>query len=118
PIGGMNRPISTFDEHRERAEQTGDEWQFGSVPTDLAAVPLTARMTYLPAGVLQFNNLMDTDGCASRGPLNILETKLDYFYDHGSFAGSQSTMSKCPSHSSRERPLKIPLMLLSERMGR
>jgi hypothetical protein len=26
---------------------------------------------------------MDTNGCASRAPLNILKTKLNYFYDHG-----------------------------------
>lgn len=73
----------TFDEAKERAEQDGSEWQFGAVQTDLAAVPLNERQSYLPTGVLQFNNEMDTNGCASRGPNNILETKLDYFYDHG-----------------------------------
>lgn len=74
---------STFDEAKERAEQRGDEWQFGAVAVDLAAVPLQSRTSYLPAGVLQFNDVMDTNGCASRAPLNILETKLDYFYDNG-----------------------------------
>lgn len=73
----------TFDERREREEQDGSEWQFGAIQTDLAAVPIEQRMVYLPTGVLQFNNVMDTNGCASRGPNNIIETKLDYFYDHG-----------------------------------
>ena len=75
--------MNTFNEQKERDEQRGDEYQFGAIATDLAAVPLTDRQSYLPTGVLQYNNVMDTNGCASRGPLNILETKLDYFYDHG-----------------------------------
>lgn len=75
--------MNTFNEQKERDEQRGDEWVFGAIPTDLAQVPLEQRMVYLPTGVLQFNNVMDTNGCASRGPNNILETKLDYFYDHG-----------------------------------
>lgn len=73
----------TFDELREREEQQGDEWAFGAIANDLAAVPLLKRIDYLPVGVLQFNNITDTNGCASRAPLNILETKLDYFYDNG-----------------------------------
>lgn len=73
----------TFDEARERAEQKGDEWQFGAIQADLAAVPLINRTQYLPVGVRQFNDQMDTNGCASRSPLNILETKLDYFSDNG-----------------------------------
>lgn len=74
---------NSFDESKERAEQDGSEWIFGAIQTDLAAVPMNVRLQYLPAGVLQFNNLMDTNGCASRGPNNILETKLDWFYDNG-----------------------------------
>lgn len=75
--------MNSFNEQKERDEQDGSEWIFGAIPTDLAQVPLEQRMVYLPTGVLQFNNVMDSNGCASRGPLNILETKLDYFYDHG-----------------------------------
>lgn len=75
--------MQNFDEQRERDEQRGDEWQFGAIQIDLAKVPLESRFAYLPSGVNQFNNVMDSNGCASRAPLNILETKLDYFYDHG-----------------------------------
>lgn len=75
--------MNTFDEQKERAEQRGDEWMFGSISKDLANVPLQGRNVYLPAGVLQYNNIFDTKGCASRAPLNILEAKLDYFYENG-----------------------------------
>lgn len=73
----------SFNEQKERDEQRGDEWAFGAIQTDLAAVPLTERIAYLPAGVNQFNNIMDTNGCVSRSFLNNLEEKLDYFYVHG-----------------------------------
>ena len=73
----------TFNEQKERDEQRGDEWMFGAIQTDLAAVPLTERIAYLPAGMVQFNNVMDTNGCVSRTFLNNLEEKLDYFYDKG-----------------------------------
>jgi len=72
--------MNTFDEFKERDELRGDEWLFGTVTTDLGLVPLETRLSYAPRGVLQFNNVMDTSGCASRAPLNILETKFTYFY--------------------------------------
>lgn len=75
--------MNTFNEQKERDEQLGNEWSYGAIQVDLAAVPLKDRKKYLPAGVLQFNNVMDSNGCASRSPLNNLETKLDYLYDHG-----------------------------------
>src|SRR3990167_1129591 len=75
--------MKTFDEERERQEQLGNEWKYGVITTDLASIPVNLRQSYLPLGVLQFNNVMDTSGCASRGPLNILEAKLQYFYDNG-----------------------------------
>lgn len=75
--------FNSFNEQRERDEQRGDEWQYGAIAKDLAAVPYESRTQYLPVGVLQYNNVMDTNGCASRAYLNILETKLDYFYDNG-----------------------------------
>ncbi len=55
----------------------------GSIKVDLAAVPLADRLPCAPVGVLQRNNIMDTNGCASRAPLNALETKLTYLYTHG-----------------------------------
>ena len=75
--------MNTFNEQKERNEQRGDEWAFGAIQIDLAAVPLTERIAYLPTGVNQFNNVMDTNGCVSRTFLNDLEVKLDYFYVHG-----------------------------------
>lgn len=75
--------MSTFIEAKERAEQDGSEWKFGAVETDLALVPVKDRMLYTPAGVLQYNNVFDTNGCASRGPNNILETKLTWLYHNG-----------------------------------
>src|SRR5665811_1411495 len=73
----------TFNEQKEREAQRGDEWSFGAIQTDLAAVPLTERIAYLPVGVNQYNNVFDTNGCVSRTFLNNLEEKLDYFYDKG-----------------------------------
>jgi hypothetical protein len=72
--------MQNFDPHKERAEQDGSEWIFGAVETDLGFVPMDIRVQYLPDGVPQYNLVMDTSGCASRGPLNILETKLTYLY--------------------------------------
>jgi hypothetical protein len=77
----ITRP--SFDEALERAAQRGDEWQFGAILTDIATVPVTSRLRYLPRGVVQRNNVMDTNGCASRAPLNLLETKLNFLYDNG-----------------------------------
>lgn len=73
----------TFNEAKERAEQRGDEWIYGAIQTDLAAIPVAVRLRYLPDGVLQFNLVMDTNGCAARGPVNIYKSKFDYFYDNG-----------------------------------
>lgn len=75
--------MNNFNPELERAHQDGTEWQFGSVATDLALVPLDVRVQYTPIGVPQYNKVMDTDGCASRAPLNILETKFTYFFHNG-----------------------------------
>lgn len=75
--------MNTFNEELERSSQDGSEWQFGAIETDLAQVPLEQRMVYLPIGVLQFNNVMDSNGCASRAILNILESKLTYMIREG-----------------------------------
>ncbi len=75
--------MKTFDIERELREQDGTEYKLGAVLTDLALIPESERTMYTPDGVNQFNNLMDTNGCASRAPLNILETKLNYFSVNG-----------------------------------
>ena len=87
-------PLITFDENKERSEQRGDEWQLGAIETDLALIPVKDRLKYAPVGVPQFNNVMDTSGCASRAPLNILEAKLNYFYDRGMHPAIQTWMDE------------------------
>lgn len=67
-----------LDIEREKLEQRGDEWIFGAVPLEcLAKIPEKDIEKYLPKGELQFGR-EDFQDCASRGPLNILETKLNY----------------------------------------
>jgi hypothetical protein len=75
--------INTFDEAKERAAVDGTEYPLGSVAVDLALIPKELRLRYAPDGVLQYNNIFDTNGCASRAPLNVLEAKLNYFYENG-----------------------------------
>ncbi len=69
-----------FDLKREQAEQDGTEWPLGSVPSCIAEIPEEQRAKYLPAGERQNigNEKMD---CATRGPVNILETKFDYLFN-------------------------------------
>lgn len=67
----------------ERQQQDGTEWLLGAVSVDLAPVPLTLRLAYAPDGVLQYNNIFDTNGCASRSPINYAEAKLNYLWDNG-----------------------------------
>lgn len=74
--------MRTFNEAKERAAQDGTEYRWGAVQTDLALIPKDLRLLFLPDGVLQYNNIMDSNGCASRAPLNILEAKLTYAYKH------------------------------------
>lgn len=74
---------NNFNEQLERDAQRGDEWMFGAVARDIAAVPYSERVRCLPNGVYQYNLVTDTYGCASRAPLNILETKLNYLSENG-----------------------------------
>lgn len=74
---------NSFNEQMERDAQDGTEFRYGAITTDLAAVPVEARLPYSPKGVRQYTSVFDSFGCASRAPLNVLETKLTYFYDHG-----------------------------------
>ena len=74
---------ATFDEAKERAEMRGDEYRYGRIAKDLAAVPLAVRKRYLPDGIVQTNDVMDTYGCASRSPVLIAKAKLTYLYHNG-----------------------------------
>ena len=67
-----------IDIGKELAEQSEKDFVFGSVSLpDLAKIPEDQRENYLPEGELQ-NIGEDKQGCASRGPLNILEAKFNY----------------------------------------
>lgn len=71
-----------LDLDREKAELRGDEWQFGEAsPACIFAVPLNLRRSYLPAGELQ-RGKEDFQDCATRGPINLWETKFTYAYRH------------------------------------
>ncbi len=69
----------------EQLQQRGDEWVFGSGSQScLALIPEEFRSHYLPIGEVQ-RGLEDTQDCASRSVVNILETKLTYLYQKGGF---------------------------------
>ncbi len=63
---------------REAQEISEQDWQFGaaSLPC-LAIIPEPQREYYLPIGELQ-NIGEEKMDCASRGPINLLETKFNY----------------------------------------
>src|SRR4051794_29919601 len=72
-----------LDLNRERAEQRGDEWQFGGLPQpDLVSIPEAERDAYLPQGELQ-RGVDDFKDCATRSPTNHLEMLFTYHYKHG-----------------------------------
>ena len=63
----------------EELAQLGSEYVFGaSSPEPLINVPVSLREKYLPAGELQRGSRTDTMDCATRGPLNKLETDFNY----------------------------------------
>lgn len=86
--------MNTFNEGLERSAQDGTEYQFGAIQKDLAIIPVLERSKYLPEGVLQFSQLMDSQGCASRAPINALEAKFTYFLDHGMHPDLKRWMEK------------------------
>ncbi len=69
-----------FSPKLEREHQRGDEWIFGAIPSKcMAEIPEEQRAKYLPLGEIQ-RGREDTMDCATRGPINILETKFDYLF--------------------------------------
>lgn len=79
----MENKYNSFDIKKERAEQDGSEWQFGSQsPSSIYEIPLTVREQYLPIGEVQRGST-DTNDCASRGPVNFLEAEFTYAYHNG-----------------------------------
>jgi len=72
-----------LDLAKEIADQSAEDWIFGSSsPVCLSAeMPSTERLKYLPAGEIQ-KGKNDTMDCASRAPVNILETKFNYLFSN------------------------------------
>ena len=73
----------------EEEQQQPTDYIFGatSVPC-LASIPLEARYDYLPIGEIQ-NKGSEKNDCATRSPLNILETKFNYLLDRGELKNVQ-----------------------------
>ena len=70
-----------IDLTKERFEQSELDWKFGATSLQcLAQIPVGERMLYLPKGEVQ-KGREDFMDCATRGVLNILETKLNYLWD-------------------------------------
>ncbi|MFH1759491.1 MAG: hypothetical protein ABIA63_00185 [bacterium] len=65
---------------REVGEQSEKDWIFGAAsPVCIAeGIPAAKRERYLPAGEIQESKHSDMMDCASRGPANIIEYKLNY----------------------------------------
>ena len=65
-----------FNLELEKSSQSEEDWVGGTLP-DLASIPVAERFDYLPKGERQ--NIGDEKmDCASRGPLNVLETKFNW----------------------------------------
>lgn len=72
-----------LDLNRERREQDGSEWTFGALsPVGLAVIPTTERAEHLPLGEPQYG-VEDFQDCATRAPINILETQFNWLLHSG-----------------------------------
>ena len=72
-----------IDLGKERAEQDGTEWKFGSILTSLFKVPESEREKSLPKGEVQRSNVEDMQDCATRSPTNELEEQFNYALQNG-----------------------------------
>jgi hypothetical protein len=80
----MNRGL---DLRREEQDRRTTDYLFGAAsPECIARIPLTAREKNLPVGEVQ-RGVEDFMDCASRGPINDLETKFTFLYQHGILSG-------------------------------
>ena len=78
----MSRTIKNFgiDYQRELYEQSEEDYQFGAFALpSLVNIPEAEREKYLPAGERQ-NIGEEKMDCASRAPLNVIETGLNWLY--------------------------------------
>lgn len=71
--------MTHFNEQKELQEQTTEDWVFGAIsPVCLSdAMQPNERVNFLPTGEVQ-RGVEDTMDCASRAPINILETKFNW----------------------------------------
>ena len=75
--------MNTFKNHGfsielEREHSQAEDWYFGAASSpSLFEIPQNEREDYLPKGEVQ-KGVEDFMDCASRGPLNILETYFNY----------------------------------------
>ena len=68
-----------FNPQLEKEHQRGDEYIFGSAsPTCIAEIPESERASCLPLGEVQRTPYSEMMDCATRGPINILETKFNW----------------------------------------
>ncbi len=65
---------------KERLEQDERDWVFGAESSKcLAIIPPETREFYLPKGEIQIG-VSDFMDCATRGPLNIMESKFNFLF--------------------------------------
>lgn len=67
---------------KELAEQSPEDYVFGvSSQSCIAHIPEEHRITYLPVGEVQ-KGIEDFSDCATRGPVNLAETKFAWLYQN------------------------------------
>ncbi|RJQ33854.1 hypothetical protein C4568_03575 [Candidatus Parcubacteria bacterium] len=72
-----------LDIEKELSEHTEEDWIFGSTSLPcIALIPEGKREKYLPDGEIQ-RGKEDFQDCATRGPINKVETKFTYLYQNG-----------------------------------
>lgn len=92
-----------IDLEREIREQSEEDWVFGAVSqAGLISIPIEDRRDNLPKGELQFG-IEDFMDCASRGPVNVLETlytagfsdikNAEWLHDNGYVSKGRVTFS-------------------------
>ena len=75
-----------LDLEKEKADRSPEDWVFG-VGEELKGIAEdVALIDYLPKGEIQRSDKEDMMDCASRGPNNLIETKLNYWLRSGNMS--------------------------------
>lgn len=71
---------------KEKFDRQQEDWLYvgAESPTCITYIPELDRVKYLPKGEVQ-RGAEDMQDCASRGPLNILETKFNWLHQNNKF---------------------------------